>query len=587
MAETSHQLLRRPAALSRQGGAPCDAGPVGGHDRKRPRCGAYANEHQLAMAFDVMLKDHADVRLYGAAGCIRGAPSRTITAKGKARPPRLRSYPPHRAPGAIRYSFTVGFPRINGVGKLVSQRGKWPPGLVVLVGLCMVATGCGGSPSGSSTAPSQPVSVSTTTGPITAGQSHTTTPPRAPGAPTAFVTSKGVKLPPAASSSMNLAGFENTPTPVALAGPIAFVATGASLQVVDAISGRVIGDVPAGHSVINASTSLQSGYIDGTPPPYVVSLDGRQVALVGYVVTLPGRGTTPPELAVEIDAVDTQAKRLWSIVAPVPVQPSSVLNGPATATFVGSSGAEVVVSVSDNSGNQYPALAFDLVTQRLLWSKSTFGPIAVADGVVVGTVNSLSPAYGAQAGGTTGELAGLSLQAGATVWSRNAPVAVKGWQASASTVLIEALDTNTAPETGVLALLNASTGTQKVLETFDQTQLPWICQFDGQTTDVCGQPAGIDDDLYIGQRVFAVDGSTGRFLWMLPDQSANRIAPTVTDVYDGEAYGGTANGALVLNARTGKDVNDSVGIMPLVVNPYVGIAYNEAAKTMEAYPSSG
>lgn len=51
----------------------------------------------------------------------------------------------------------------------------------------------------------------------------------------------------------------------------------------------------------------------------------------------------------------------------------------------------------------------------------------------------------------------------------------------------------------------------------------------------------------------ALDSTTGRLLWQLPDKASGRIAPSVTAIWHGAVYGSTENGAVVLDARTGAD----------------------------------
>jgi outer membrane protein assembly factor BamB len=98
---------------------------------------------------------------------------------------------------------------------------------------------------------------------------------------------------------------------------------------------------------------------------------------------------------------------------------------------------------------------------------------------------------------------------------------------------------------------------------------------------VCGYANGAQ-----GQNAFAVDGTTGKVLWQLPDKKANRTAPNITGTYDGMVYGTTANGPVVLNARTGKDVNDSPGTAPIVTDPDVGIGDSEH-DGLESYLATG
>jgi outer membrane protein assembly factor BamB len=92
----------------------------------------------------------------------------------------------------------------------------------------------------------------------------------------------------------------------------------------------------------------------------------------------------------------------------------------------------------------------------------------------------------------------------------------------------------------------------------------------------------------ITNRVFAVDATSGAFLWQLPDSAANRVAPTVTAVWHGAVYGYTDNGPLVLDARTGADRDDSPGAAPNVVDGFVGIAPPQVINgPMIAYPAAG
>lgn len=108
--------------------------------------------------------------------------------------------------------------------------------------------------------------------------------------------------------------------------------------------------------------------------------------------------------------------------------------------------------------------------------------------------------------------------------------------------------------------------------------LPWACQYDGQSAVVCSISAP-------SNQAFAVDGGTGKTLWRLPDTAGNRDAPTVTAVYDGQLYGFTGSGLVVLNARTSSDVGGSPGNAPVLVDSDVGIAY-DSNNDLRAYQAS-
>lgn len=70
------------------------------------------------------------------------------------------------------------------------------------------------------------------------------------------------------------------------------------------------------------------------------------------------------------------------------------------------------------------------------------------------------------------------------------------------------------------------------------------------------------------------------------EHGSNRTAPNIAEAYDGLVYGTTANGPVVLNARTGEDVNDSPGVVPIVTDPDAGIGEGENNE-LESYLATG
>lgn len=75
--------------------------------------------------------------------------------------------------------------------------------------------------------------------------------------------------------------------------------------------------------------------------------------------------------------------------------------------------------------------------------------------------------------------------------------------------------------------------------------------------------------------VLAFDATNAKMFWQLPDEAANRVAPTVTAVWHGAVYGGTANGPVVLDATTGADRSTAPGAAPSWVSEFGGIALDD------------
>lgn len=439
-------------------------------------------------------------------------------------------------------------------------------GRVVLLGLtCLLLVGCGGSAS-TSAAPQ-----------LTART----------GAPTTFDAAKGTPLPSAASRNTSLGGEQQAPASVALDGYTAFVTTGTAVQVVNTPTGRVVGSVSPRSTV--SSPAGGSGTLAGSAaaPPLIADVGGKPVALAGYIVQLAQHGTTPPSLAVEVDAVTADAGLAWDVVAPLPGQPGQTqsLSGNPDVEWVGTSGSTVVAAFGD-SDDGFSTMALDTARHKLLWQSQSFLASAVVGATVIGTTDSAAPsALGTHGNPDTLHLAGLSIAQGKTQWHQSEGItAANVQQAGPAMVMVEAADSGSGND--LISLLNAASGVGKTIANQPEqasVPLPWTCQYGGQSVVVCDNPDGAQ-----ASAAFAVDGTTGNTLWQLPDPKANRTALTITAVYDDTVYGTTPSGSPVaLNAKSGKDVNDSPGVAPVVVDPDVGIADSPTSTQLEAYPATG
>lgn len=404
----------------------------------------------------------------------------------------------------------------------------------------------------------------------------------------AFDARKGTPLPAAASENTSIGGDQEGAPPVALDGSTAFVTTGTSVQVVNTTTGQVTGTVRPGHPVPDPA-GQSAGFVgSAAAPPLIADVAGGPAALAGYVVRLAGHGTTPPSLAVEIDAVTAAGRLAWDIVAPLPGQPGQApfLSGNPDVAFVGRSGSTVVAAVGD-SNDGYSTLAVDIAARKPLWHSQSFLASAVVGTTVVGTTDTSAPvALGTHELGLGDRLhlAGVSVARGTAEWQRPEVISEANvQQAGPGQVMVEAVGYLSGND--VISVLNAATGKGKTLASQREQAgiaLPWTCRYGGSAVVVCDNGGGTQSSAD-----FAVDGATGKTLWQLPDPKANRTALTVTAVYDGEVYGTTASGPVVLNARTGKDVNDSPGVAPVAVDPDVGIALSPSGGRLESFPASG
>jgi hypothetical protein len=76
--------------------------------------------------------------------------------------------------------------------------------------------------------------------------------------------------------------------------------------------------------------------------------------------------------------------------------------------------------------------------------------------------------------------------------------------------------------------------------------------------------------------VAGVEVSSGKTLWEISSATADRILPRVLSVRKGALYvTAAANGAVILDARTGKDKVTSIAVAPQLVVPGYGLILSE------------
>ena len=298
-------------------------------------------------------------------------------------------------------------------------------------------------------------------------------------------------------------------------------------------------------------------YVAGRP---VATTDGS--VLVGAASVVPGSGTTPPGLAVDLLAFDAGTGALnWNapIVLPWAERPPAV--GLKVAGVV--AGVAVLTASTDS---QRTALGVDLTTRRVLWSADGVAVDALlADGPAGGTAVGVATAPGQSRAYAESAVVGLDVVTGLRRTdgfrgeTLRAPEITPAGPGLAVVSGRTAATTLSAPSAS-LRFVDARGATVRTVDVGRSYSAP-RCVWDEAATTVCGGET----------RLFAVDAATAAPLWQLPDAAANRVAPGLTTAWHGAVYGRTVNGPVVLDARSGVDRDTRPGAAPVLVNAYLGL----------------
>jgi len=367
-----------------------------------------------------------------------------------------------------------------------------------------------------------------------------TGPPPAHDPPTGFAAPTGSLF---GGSGSRVFGRDPDDLPAALVGTAVWATDGGRVVRVDSTGAEIPGPAapPGRHAA-------------GRPVP---TEDGG--VLVGAASVVPGAGTTPPGLSVELLSFDAATGALrWSAPSVLPWADRPPAVGLRVAGVV--AGVAVLTASTDT---RRTALGVDLTSQRVLWT---------ADGVAVDALLVDGPAGGTALGVATtpGEsrayaesavvgldaVTGLRRVAGEVL---RAPEITRAGPGLAVVAGRTAATTLSAPSAS-LRFVDARGATVRTVDV-GRTYTPPRCVWDEAATTVCAGDT----------RVFAVDAVTAAALWELPDPAANRVAPRVTTAWHGAVYGTTVNGPVVLDARTGADRDTRPGAAPVLVNAYLGL----------------
>lgn len=388
--------------------------------------------------------------------------------------------------------------------------------VVVPVVAALVLSACGGTPTGSA-------------------------PPPAYDPPTGFAAPTGTLF---GGSGTRVFGRDAEALPAALVGTAIWATDGGRVLRTDSTGAEVPGPAaPAGR------------HAAGSPVP---TADGE--VLVGASSVVPGSGTTPPGLAVDLLGFDAAGGALrWNAptVLPWAQRPPAV-----TMDVAGVVAGVAVLTASTDT--QRTALGVDLTSHRVLWTADGIAVDALlADGPAGGTALGVATTPGQSRAYADSTIVGLDAVTGLRRFAppevlRDPQVTPAG--PSLAVVSGRTAATTLAAPSAALRFVDARGATVRTVDV-GSTYTPPRCVWDEAATTVCGGDT----------RVFAVDAGTAAPLWELPDPAANRVAPQMTTAWHGAVYGTTVNGPLVLDARTGADRDTRPGAAPVLVNAYLGL----------------
>ncbi|MFE1175386.1 PQQ-binding-like beta-propeller repeat protein [Streptomyces sp. NPDC058773] len=234
------------------------------------------------------------------------------------------------------------------------------------------------------------------------------------------------------------------------------------------------------------------------------------------------------------------------------------------ARVVATTKSTAVISVGN--GEMGATYAVDLDSRKATWQNDKVAAAAVIGDTAVAVTSKDSVRQ---------QVIGLDIEHdGKRSWSKLDGYELTVRPAGPYLVAITGSDYNSGDSIGVLMKPD---GSKAAGLTGDSSSL--TCHYDDASVTVCQTEE---------PRTLALDATTGKELWGLPEKSGNRVAPTVTAAWHGLVYGTTSNGPVALDAKTGADRSTSPGSAPVAVNEYTGVALDRADhRTLIAHPATG
>jgi hypothetical protein len=380
--------------------------------------------------------------------------------------------------------------------------------------------------------------------------------------PTKFDAATPIAMPGEASDSkVSIGGTNILPLPVALSGTTAFIASVNQMLVVDTTTGETLATVTP---ELPAAYEPGMGVFVGSNPseaPLIAEVDGAELVLVPIVVTREAVGTEKPGVALELLAVDAVSlEPAFTTAIDLPDWADDTYNQ-VNAVPLGVSDGVVALKVT--GGGQH-VVAVDLATHAIAWEQP-FEAHAIAGDTIIGWPGDYSEG-----------LSGLAVKDGTPKWQGVQSFEFDTFEQAGPNFFVAMKDETLSADEDTFRIIDAETGTEVDKGVGDYALIE--CRYDGMDTTVCFR-RGED---WAG----AFDANTGEWLWSLPGESTDRVAPMVTTVWHGAVYGLTDNGPVVLDGRTGEDLEIAPGAAPYLVNEYVGIADDEATGGVAAFPAT-
>jgi hypothetical protein len=385
-------------------------------------------------------------------------------------------------------------------------------------------------------------------------------PPPAHDPPTAFGPPSGTLL---RGTSSTLSGVYGAAPelPIALDGTTIWLADSGGLARADSSASTTPVAVPPGR------------WVAGAPRP----VPGAGLVLAASASTVPGSGTTPPGLALELLAVTRVATGdptvSWTAAAPLPWTESPRSVRTAVVGVAAAGDGHRVAVLSATTGTHRASLAVDLDTRRVLWVADGVAAGAVLDGrapegeplpgaaVPAGSAGATVVGAAVPAGGGSGyspsSVVGLDVLTGARRFVADAgDTALTVTRAGPSSAAVGGRRSGNAK--AFLSVIGADGTVRPEVDLGTAGSAP-RCVWDEASTTVCSGP----------NRTFALDALSAGLLWSLP--AAGRVPPQVSTAWHGAVYGTTVNGPVVVDARTGRDRNPAPGAAPVIVDAYLGV----------------
>ncbi|GAA3135683.1 PQQ-binding-like beta-propeller repeat protein [Streptomyces rameus] len=350
--------------------------------------------------------------------------------------------------------------------------------------------------------------------------------------------------------------------PLALYKTTAFVATTTQVQAMDTTTGRVTATVTPDRTPVDAGNGWND--TNHADAPLLVTAHGTPTVIAPFVVKQTGTGTQASHTVVEVTGTSADTgKAIWHLTLRLP---EWATEDDPEASAIGADNGIAVIRVSTFHHDHAAAYGIDLNGPRQVWSADKFQASAVTDQTVAGAL--LEDDIGIDQ-----RPAGFDLTTGRSLWQGPRGRSVSTATAGPHRIRIHGRDYTNGDYDRL-----ADPRTGRTLQALPADLASSTCTYDDRSMLIC---YGMGAASYV---VYSLDPSTGKVAWHLPDKQADRIAPEITTAWHGRIYGTTDNGAVALDARTGKDL-PSPRVAPLLVDESAGIVLRDSS--LLAYPTSG